>query len=154
MDIISRLKGVKRTGDGWTAICPAHEDKQSSLSVAHRDAKWLLKCHAGCAWEAVIAALGLKAGDLFDEERVHTPPNNTATLQRSAGLTLEQFAAEKQLPEEFLRACGLSDGKFNSRPAVKILYLGVDGTVAALRSHCNGGRRFRWRAAASPSSTV
>jgi putative DNA primase/helicase len=151
MDIISRLKGVKRTGDGWTAICPAHEDKQSSLSVAHRDGKWLLKCHAGCTWEAVIAALGLKAGDLFDEERVHTPPNNTAILQRSAGLTLEQFAAEKQLPPVLLGTCGLSDGKLNGRRAVKIPYLGVDGTVAALRWRiAMVGDRFRWQSRSKP----
>ena len=151
MDLISRLQGVKRTGDGWTARCPAHEDKHSSLSVAHRDGKWLLKCHAGCAWEAVVAALGIEASDLFDEERVLPLPNNTATLQRSPGLTLQQFAAEKQLPEEFLRACGLSDGKFNGRPAVQIPYLGVDGTVAALRWRiATVGDRFRWQSRSKP----
>ena len=48
IEILTRLIGVRRSGEGWTAQCPAHEDKQSSLSVHHRDGKWLLKCHAGC----------------------------------------------------------------------------------------------------------
>ena len=37
IEILTRLNGVRRSGEGWTAKCPAHEDKQSSLSVHHRD---------------------------------------------------------------------------------------------------------------------
>jgi hypothetical protein len=39
VDILARLKGVRRSGEGWTAKCPAHKDKQNSLSVHHRDAR-------------------------------------------------------------------------------------------------------------------
>jgi hypothetical protein len=49
---------LPRSGEGWTAKCPAHKDKQNSLSVHHRDGKWLLKCHAGCDWKEIIAAIG------------------------------------------------------------------------------------------------
>src|SRR5687767_1620534 len=117
MDILPRLKAVHRSGDGWTARCPAHDDKLNSLSLSHRDGRWLLRCHAGCGWEDVVAALGLKPADLFDDHvdrggrGSSIPPDNTATVQRSEkpGLTLEQYAAEKRLPLEFLRECGLFD---------------------------------------------
>ena len=66
VDILALLNGVRRSGKGWTAKCPAHEDRQNSLSVHHRDGKWLIKCHAGCGWEAIIAAIGVASGDLFD----------------------------------------------------------------------------------------
>ena len=53
-DLLGRLEGVKKSGDGWTAQCPAHPDQINSLKVDHRDGAWLLKCHAGCSQDAVI----------------------------------------------------------------------------------------------------
>ena len=67
-DILNRLSGVRKAGDGWTARCPAHDDKQNSLSAHHRDGKWLLKCHAGCDVRQIITACGLSLADLFDEK--------------------------------------------------------------------------------------
>lgn len=40
-----------------SARCPAHDDRHASLSVSDRDGKLLVKCHANCSQEAVIAAL-------------------------------------------------------------------------------------------------
>jgi len=64
-NILHKLKGVRRSGSGWMACCPAHEDGRASLSLTERDGKVLLCCHAGCSTEAVLEAVGLKMGDLF-----------------------------------------------------------------------------------------
>jgi hypothetical protein len=37
--------------------CPAHNDERPSLNVSDRDGTTLVHCHAGCAQDAVIAAL-------------------------------------------------------------------------------------------------
>jgi hypothetical protein len=59
----------------WTARCPAHEDRTPSLSIAEgADGRVLLTCHAGCTVDAILAALGLSARDLFTD----TPPRDTA----------------------------------------------------------------------------
>jgi hypothetical protein len=58
LELLKRNKGIRKSGSGWIAQCPAHDDKQSSLSVSHKDGKWLLKCHAGCDIEAIFAAAG------------------------------------------------------------------------------------------------
>ena len=52
---------VQQANGGWKAQCPAHEDRTPSLSVHYADAsgKVLLKCHAGCTYPAILAALGL-----------------------------------------------------------------------------------------------
>jgi putative DNA primase/helicase len=70
-DVLARLTGVKpQPGGGWTAICPAHEDRRASLSVNVGDGgKVLLHCHAGCKTEAVVAALDLGMADLFPDDR-------------------------------------------------------------------------------------
>jgi 5S rRNA maturation endonuclease (ribonuclease M5) len=39
------------------AGCPAHDDRNPSLSIRVVDRKILLRCHAGCAQEAVLTAL-------------------------------------------------------------------------------------------------
>jgi hypothetical protein len=63
--VLSRLQNVQRNGTGWKALCPAHADKNPSLSIRERDGKMLLKCFAGCSFEAICAALGMKLKDLF-----------------------------------------------------------------------------------------
>ena len=63
------LAGVERhvrSGDGWSAVCPAHPDRRPSLSVKRGDnGQALVCCHAGCATEDVMAALGLRLADLY-----------------------------------------------------------------------------------------
>jgi len=65
--ILSKLKKVKRAGHGkWSALCPAHEDKNPSLSVGlGEDGKVLLHCHAGCNVKDIVAAVGMTEADLF-----------------------------------------------------------------------------------------
>ncbi len=59
----------RRSGGGHIARCPAHDDHDPSLSVAEGEAgRVLLKCHAGCRTEDVVAALGLAMGDLMPEQ--------------------------------------------------------------------------------------
>lgn len=55
----------RRAGETITARCPAHDDRNPSLSVRRGDRRPLLvHCHANCAPEAVLAALGLTWTDL------------------------------------------------------------------------------------------
>ncbi|MGH9460874.1 MAG: AAA family ATPase, partial [Vicinamibacteria bacterium] len=69
-DIISRLDAVRRSGNGYSARCPAHDDRKPSLSISKGvDGRVLLKCHAGCSVEAIVDALGLSMRDLFPEKR-------------------------------------------------------------------------------------
>lgn len=64
--VLDRLERVKRAGSGYVARCPAHEDRNPSLSVSEgRDGRVLLRCHAGCSAEAIVAALGLALSELF-----------------------------------------------------------------------------------------
>ena len=76
-ELLSRLDGVTNTGKGWTAHCPAHEDKNPSLSINQADdGKILLKCHAGCEFKAITSALGVNPKEL-------SPPKQRAELVKS-----------------------------------------------------------------------
>jgi hypothetical protein len=55
---LSRALEGRRSGRGWMARCPAHNDRQPSLSIADgADGRLLLYCFAGCSWLAIQAAL-------------------------------------------------------------------------------------------------
>ena len=57
-ETIAKALGGRKAGAGWTARCPAHDDRTPSLSLTDtKDGKVLVRCHAGCEQKHVIAAL-------------------------------------------------------------------------------------------------
>jgi len=67
--LITRFEKLRRTGDGkWIACCPAHQDKNPSLSIKHTDdGKILIHCFAGCEVDAIVSAVGLTLADLMPD---------------------------------------------------------------------------------------
>jgi len=59
--VLPRLEGVRKSGGGFTARCPAHDDNRPSLSVsAGRDQPVVFHCQTGgCDPNDIIAKLGL-----------------------------------------------------------------------------------------------
>lgn len=64
-EVLGRLHGVRRSGSGWMARCPAHADRSPSLSIREAGGRILIHCFAGCSIEAVCDALQIKLRDLF-----------------------------------------------------------------------------------------
>ena len=74
--LLDRLDGVKATGPGrWVARCPGHQDKAPSLSIREIDDRTLIHCFAGCAAADVLAAVGLRLSDLFDDRQPFEAPS-------------------------------------------------------------------------------
>lgn len=60
--VLSQLKKVSKTSNGWEACCPVHDDNTPSLSIKVKDdGKLLLHCHAGCEYHDVATALGIES---------------------------------------------------------------------------------------------
>lgn len=59
----------QRAGDGWASRCPAHDDRNPSLSInTGDDGRALVNCHAGCTFDEVCGAIGLRRADLFPDD--------------------------------------------------------------------------------------
>jgi len=91
--ILDLLQGVAPTGNGWTALCPAHDDQRPSLSITDGDdGRCLLKCFRGCSAAAIVAALGLELADLFEGDDRQGGPQSVAAqlvgLAEQAGVQL------------------------------------------------------------------
>lgn len=68
-ELISCLDKVRRSGRGWVAQCPAHDDRTPSLSIREGYLGILIRCWAGCSLDEICTALGLKPCDLFYDTR-------------------------------------------------------------------------------------
>lgn len=71
-DLLSRLKKVRRTGQGqWIACCAAHDDKSPSMTIRELpDGRILLHCFAGCETYDILTAVGLEFDALFPEKLI------------------------------------------------------------------------------------
>ncbi len=122
-------------GEYW-ALCPYHADSHpTNFSVSERGYN-CLACGAKGGLKSLAAKLGVGAPDL-------------------PGLTLEDYAAYKQLPVAFLRQLGLSTVMWHSRngdqPEIHMPYRDEHGKTIrvrrrlALRKTLSGpDNRFRW----------
>lgn len=84
--LLSRLGGVRRrsyvptirgtpAANAYEALCPAHNDKNPSLSILERsDNSLTLRCWAGCSLDEILGALGLQRRHLFPANGEHQSP--------------------------------------------------------------------------------
>jgi hypothetical protein len=83
-ETVAKALGGRKSGFAWMALCPAHEDREPSLSITDADnGKVLVRCHAGCDQEQVIAALRSRGLWMESGPRRFTPfaPRAVATSQ-------------------------------------------------------------------------
>src|SRR6266702_7358567 len=106
-NVLAHLKRVRPSLRGWTACCPAHADREPSLSIGLGEhGQVLLKCFAGCSLERITEAMGLTLTDLFPDAT--SPPDGQVTSPGKTHhptqptLSLIDLALEKQLPWKFL----------------------------------------------------
>src|SRR5262249_42770484 len=97
--------GATRNGGGWQSRCPSHDDRTPSLSMGEgEDGGALVKCHAGCTLDRVLAPLGLAASDLFEPRTVARLQANRRGISKpgsrpmtiTPGLTLSETPATVQ----------------------------------------------------------
>ena len=82
-ETIAKALGGRKAGGGWMARCPAHDDREPSLSIRDADnGKVLVRCHAGCDQRDVIAAL--RSRGLWETQADATPISRASDRRRLA----------------------------------------------------------------------
>ncbi len=96
---IAEALGGKRSGKGFLACCPAHDDHNPSLSIDDGDnGKPLVHCNVNCSQEAVIAAL-TERGLWPEAYRPVSPEEIEAAKAEAARLRKDREARERQEQE-------------------------------------------------------
>lgn len=99
-DVLSRFRGLKGADAGpWTAKCPAHEDHRNSLSIGTgSEGRVLLKCHAGCEVDAIVAGANLTMADLMPD-RASGGAVTSYTYRLADGTPV--FQVRRYVPKDF-----------------------------------------------------
>jgi len=127
-DILPLLKKVKRSGRGYTACCPAHEDRRPSLSIANGDRGLMLHCFTGCSIGSIRAALGIQHTPYVpfvakpkivrtSEPSVNFRPIFQKWSNETDGYFLDGFAMSLGVSTEALQSigCGWADREWADR---------------------------------------
>jgi putative DNA primase/helicase len=162
-EVLKHFAGEQRRKSTTDAdvICPVHDDSRPSLGVDLRQngagPRIVVNCRSqGCEYTEILKATGLTDEDLRFSPKLK-PPDSVIGAQSSEqfGCTLEEYAAAKKLPLEFLthKYVGLFDSTCYVKqageevPSVAMPYPAPDGSLLALRHRIalGGDDRFRWR---------
>nr|PZN72858.1 MAG: virulence-associated protein E [Pseudomonadota bacterium] len=161
-EAIAKALDGRKSGSGWKARCPAHDDGDPSLSIdIGEGGKILVHCFAGCSQELVIQKLRdmnlwPEAASSRSQATLNKPKKNwmdqRENSERALTIWKESLPPEGSLVEIYLRSRGLQlpipgairfhpklrhpDGRFF--PAMIALVCDVFGTPVAIhRTYLN-----------------
>jgi hypothetical protein len=98
--LTSHGSAIRHNNGQIMAQCPAHPDKNPSLSIRATEGQVLVYCFAGCATSDVIAAVGLTNSDLFDDPRGATYRyDDGRVVKRSPDKRFRQTGNTKGAPQ-------------------------------------------------------
>jgi len=121
---IARTLNARKSGGGWMALCPAHNEKTASLSIREgKDGRPLVHCFGGCPQDNVIDALR-KRGAWHDGPAAVTSQVLRNLVQKAKPMTAELTDDEKESQEACQRAWAAA--------------VPAEGTPAQLYLQCRG----------------
>lgn len=126
-EILSKLSKVKKVSGGWQAVCPAHEDKNPSLSISEGyDGKILLKCHAGCETKDICGKIDVQISDLF---------NNPEQAKKMNSEISAVYPYTDELGNTLFEVCRLVPKDFRQRRKVNGQYVWSRGDARLVLYH-------------------
>jgi len=130
--ILSRLDKVHKTGPNtYRSRCPGHDSKGLTLSIrGEDDGRVLLKCFAGCDFEAVLGAIGVGLDEAFPPKPIdHAAPIRKPFPAADVLAGLEEEALVVQIA-----AADLANGKPVNRARLAL----ASDRIAMARELANG----------------
>jgi hypothetical protein len=117
----------RRNGGGYSAKCPAHDDRVASLTATEgHDGRALVKCHAGdgCSFAAIAGALDLPESSFFPPKKKNTTKSIVATYDYADERGELLFQVVRYSPKAFKqrRPDGRGGWKWNLEGVKRVLY--------------------------------
>ena len=114
--IARQLQKPSGSGTQWVACCPAHDDKNPSLSLRDEGDRFLWKCHAGCSQNEVFEALkrrGLLEQNMHqwsppNKRQKQTAPEESRKEERVMKILAECTPAADSIVEKYLNSRGIN----------------------------------------------
>jgi hypothetical protein len=120
------------------ALCPAHEDKNPSLSIRGENGRVLLKCFAGCTTKAICESAGIELGEVSDDANAATRIVAEYDYLDESGKVL--FQVVRYEPKSFRqrRPDGKGGWQWNLNDTRRVLYRLPEVLAAKFVLTCEG----------------
>ena len=108
-DIINVLDGVRKSGSGYIARCPAHDDRKPSFDIKEGWLGPVFTCRSGCSQDAIMNAL--KALGVWGQSSLSEAEKAAREAQREAQLHQryrEEAEAEQDTAQRAAEAWALA----------------------------------------------
>ena len=98
--ILAKFPGIKKSGKGYVTRCPAHDDKNPSLTIYFNQTttggKADITCRSNkCSWESILTAAGLEKKDVYFSPN-NASERNTHTTKPAQNPPLQTHPPKKQ----------------------------------------------------------
>ena len=112
--IIESFGAADQRNGEWACKCPSHEDSNPSMTMRPSDdgQRLLLRCHAGCSTEEILAAAGMSFGDLFLGDPETTKSRMACSYSYSDENGNELFQVCRMEPKTFRQRHKGEDGEW------------------------------------------
>jgi 5S rRNA maturation endonuclease (ribonuclease M5) len=108
--VLGKLDGVRQQGGYWMARCPAHEDRQASLSVKRgTEQPVILHCHAGCELDVILDGIGLTRAD------ISKPRDESAQVWTPRGDAIDVYDYTDEKGNLLFQVCRTAGKQFPQR---------------------------------------
>ncbi len=133
-DVTKALSGTWH-GSYGTARCPAHDDREPSLSIrGGLDGKPVFHCFAGCDWRDIKDAL--RAGNILPEhDSDHAPPPRRRRRLASPGARPDDISRTEFARQKWREAVPLTDSPADVYLGARGLEPGSEGWPPSVRYH-------------------
>lgn len=117
--VLPKLDGIKKSGAGYMARCPVHEDGSASLSLSvGQEHPVVMHCHAGCRPDDILSALNLSWDDLTKprdqvDDRFSQPRRNSKPF--GSGGFVARYEYQDEDGNLLFEVCRTADKKFRQR---------------------------------------
>ena len=153
------IRKAKITGDNLVGLCPFHQEKNPSFSADLKTGKWhcFTEDRGGNYIQFYAELNNMSTSDAYkailDQYGVsREPQEQPQRRQQTKSYTMQQYAFEKRLPEEWLSSyCRLSTEKerWGEKDSfLRIPYIAEDGTESTYRKRF-AHKEFRWKKGSS-----
>lgn len=104
-DFIQLLDRPRRQGRGYISRCPAHDDRNPSLSIREGEKGILIRCWSGCSLDDICRAVNIEKKHLFFNSQISTEIRRESVrrkevirkLERVNGLESDVFRAADEI---------------------------------------------------------
>lgn len=107
------LNGARGKSDGSINVrCPCHDDKKASLTISKGEKhETVLKCHAGCNYIDILAAVGLTENDLYNDGKEQEQNWRKEAEKSANGRKIEAIYDYEDVKGEYLYSKIRFEGK-------------------------------------------